>query len=667
MNLFSKKTWLFALTLIQIFFCFNLFGQSHMDLDSLLNLEIQIGESTEAIDLFIAIGQQYENHDIPKAKYYYKKAEGLSKKLNLEKEYIRFIHNYTFLLNLEGKFDSSLYLNRKAMEMSMALNDTINLFKALVNTGSVYRQIGDYKNAISHILEGKKYLEIYGDEIAVAQLNDQLQLLYSDLRQHQKAISHGVLAVEYLRKSGEWYLLAIALNNLGLNYINIQEYQKAKEIFDEIIPISQKLNDKLILGSAYLNLSDIAIRQQDYRLLWKYNAEAVRIYEELGTPDGLSSALRGSSILKIHEGKLNDAKKYAEASYRIAKENRLRAQQQNALITLGNIYYMLHEINQAEKFHLEAGILQDSLIAENVQQEILNLERKYESEKMMLALSRLEAEKKLQESNLKRQKLTIWTLIISTGLLMIIIFIYYRYHIQKQKLKDQQIQHLETEKILTATESLWKGEEKERSRIAKELHDGLGSLLSGLRFSIQSINGENTYPEKITVLVEKSLSVLDKSISELRSLAHNLIPEALEKLGLKAALGDFCGSFASDNSPKIKFQAIGWSNEKIDPNVELTVFRIAQELINNSIKHANASEILVQLTKDEAVLLLDIEDNGIGFDPEINGHSKGMGWSNIRTRINYLQAKLNLQTEKGKGTSVHIEVPLPKNSNLVNT
>ncbi len=220
----------------------------------------------------------------------------------------------------------------------------------------------------------------------------------------------------------------------------------------------------------------------------------------------------------------------------------------------------------------------------------------------------------------------------------------------------QRISELETEKKLLATEAVLKGEEQERSRLAKDLHDGLGGLLSGIKYSFQNIKSNLVMTTENHQAFERGMDMLDTSIKEMRRVAHNMMPEALVKFGLDTALKDFCNDINQTAVLQVTYQSIELENVSIDQTTSITIYRIVQELIHNSMKHAAAKTAIVQLSKTDGKISITVEDDGKGFDTVILNHSKGIGWSNIKSRVDFLNGKLDVQSGPGKGTSVHIEL-----------
>jgi signal transduction histidine kinase len=236
---------------------------------------------------------------------------------------------------------------------------------------------------------------------------------------------------------------------------------------------------------------------------------------------------------------------------------------------------------------------------------------------------------------------------------LLISFLSYRTYKQNQLLQQQQIVQLQNEKLLLATESILKGQEDERSRLAQDLHDGLGGMLSGVKLTLSAMKGNMILPEESARLFTKAFEQLDSSIGEMRRVAHNMMPEALVKLGLQQALLDYCDGINTSNRLSIKCEFHGLES-RLDNSTEIIVYRIVQELLNNIIKHADASNVLVQVIKKDAELDITIEDDGSGFIKEEAVAKKGAGLKNIQSRVDYLKGELDIKSVPGKGTSVHI-------------
>ncbi|MDN5205058.1 PAS domain S-box protein [Fulvivirgaceae bacterium BMA10] len=204
------------------------------------------------------------------------------------------------------------------------------------------------------------------------------------------------------------------------------------------------------------------------------------------------------------------------------------------------------------------------------------------------------------------------------------------------------------------------GQEQERKRVAKELHDGLGQSLSAINLNLNALEPElEIFNQKFRSTYNKLKLLLENTISDVKTISHNLMPRILENYGLVKALDYLFGFIDETNQIKINFQPYGLEC-RVDPKVEIALYRIVQELMNNILKHAQSKEVNVQLVKHEDSIVLLIEDDGRGFDiASVNQvSSDGFGLKNIATRVKALDGLLELDSTPGKGTSVTVELPI---------
>jgi signal transduction histidine kinase len=297
--------------------------------------------------------------------------------------------------------------------------------------------------------------------------------------------------------------------------------------------------------------------------------------------------------------------------------------------------------------------LKDTIYDAATSAKIAELEINYQTAKKEKDILQLQQETKDKTNSIQKNKTITYVLLGSFLTLLFISFLSYRTYKQKQLLQQQQIKQLQNEKLLLATESILKGQEDERSRLAQDLHDGLGGMLSGVKLTLSAMKGNIILPEESARLFTKAFEQLDSSIGEMRRVAHNMMPEALVKLGLQQALLDYCDGINTSNHLSIKCEFHGLEN-RLDNSTEIIVYRIVQELLNNIIKHAEASNVLVQVIKKDTELDITVEDDGIGFNKEQVLIKKGAGLKNIQSRVDYLKGELDIKSTPGKGTSVHI-------------
>ncbi len=491
-----------------------------------------------------------------------------------------------------------------------------------------------------------------------------------------------------------------ALLGLGLSYYQIEQFPKSEELIYKSLNLANKHNYKTGIGSAKMQVASVLADNDNqtgkdtFRIIITMVTESLNLWEKLKDTVRILAAydriaqhyadynLFDSALLFVDKTKalvLDTAKDYGfhyfitgKIIYQKAKnENNNKAGLELALSFFdkslmynikyknrkqeawcydwkSNCYRKLENFKEAHSNLFKYSIKYSDIINEENFRKITSLERSGELQKK---------EKEIDKSKARNR------LLISSSLgLLALLALGYRNFKNKQKvsaqqheLQKQKIAELEKDKQLLAIDAMLKGQEEERSRIAKDLHDGLGGMLSGTKLSFINMKENLVLTPENATLFDKSLSMLDNTIADLRKVAHNLMPEALVKFGLDEAVKDFCNSVQTSSTLKVVYQKIG-QNRKLTNTAEVFTYRIIQELINNAVKHANATQILVQLNTGMDKLLITVEDDGKGFDINKIANSKGAGMDNIKYRVQYFNGKLDIVTAPGNGTSINIEL-----------
>ncbi|MBP8766093.1 MAG: sensor histidine kinase [Ferruginibacter sp.] len=627
-------------------------AQGDRVIDSMLQVLKTTKEDTNKVILLLNIGEQYERVAPETSKQYYHQSLQLSQKIGYKPGEIKFASYYTAVLNMQGRFDSSLLLNKKALVLAKQMKEELSIAKTTINTANSFHMISKEDSAIYYYMQALPILDKLGNKRMLGIAYSNLQNIYTELTQYQKAIEYGKKGLEIFDNEVEDPLnQSYCLTNLGIVYSSLKRLDSAEIYFTEALQISRHISDQYAESAILLDLGDIHYKLGRLEEARKTFDKAYLIAKEMDLAETQAIALKGIAMYNLEKKNFPLARMYADSALIIALKNDSRKQTLKLYNLLADISYASQDFRAAHQFEEKEDALRDSINADNLLELSTEFETKYETEKKEIKIL-------LQQNQLKQKSTFIYFLSAGVIAMLIISLLIYRNYRNRQKLQQAKIEELETEKQLTATEAVLKGEEQERTRLAKDLHDGLGGMLSGIKFSLSNMKENLIMTPGNAQAFERSIDMLDSSIREMRRVAHSMMPEVLMKYGLDTAVKEYCNEIGRSGVLRINYQSVGMTGVNPEQITAVTVYRIVQELVNNSIKHAAAKNVLVQLhfSPKEKQLAITVEDDGKGFDTTLLKQSTGIGWSNIQNRVEFLKGKLDVNSSIGKGTSVLIEI-----------
>ncbi|TRX21617.1 sensor histidine kinase [Flavobacterium franklandianum] len=342
---------------------------------------------------------------------------------------------------------------------------------------------------------------------------------------------------------------------------------------------------------------------------------------------------------------------YLNKGIEMAIRDSLTSQLLNLYYLKTNLKYAERNYYEAEKYGLKYDSVNNMINEGEMSKYSLDLEQRYKVEKK-------DKEILLLEKNQTRQKTFIYSLAAIAISLLLFIYLLYRNYTARKRIAEQKIIQLHQEKKIDATQNMIQGEEQERTRLARDLHDGLGGILTGVKYQLNSMKGNVILSEENAFTFTKSISQIDEAIAEMRRVAHNMMPEELLKFGLDQTLKSYCDSVCLSSELTVSYQSFGM-DDRLEQTNEIVLYRIVQELLTNTLKHANATKSNIQLSKNGHLISLTVEDNGKGFDVNAQQIASkltryGIGLSNINHRVEYLNGRIDIKSDN-RGTSTHIE------------
>jgi len=533
-------------------------------------------------------------------------------------------------------------------------NHGFTLGNLYISLGLSYSMINDWENAQLNYQKAIRENEKANDSVGTALAYLDMAYIFSDVSDWVNASINLKRSTNYLNVASDKSYQITIFSSLAEAYSRLNMLNESRTYLQKSDSLIHLVPDPDGKTFYFIAKGENALSAGNYPEAFAAIRSSLEYARQWGDSAFVAKALENMGRLYRAVGKYDEAAFYLLQSNRIAVKYNYMPQRKNTLKELFNLY---KENNQPQKAVIageELFTISDSLaLVQNNNRRII-MDAVFESENKEKKITLLEQEKELQQLRLKQKNNFNYILIVSATTLLIISLLSYRNYSQKQKLQQLRINELETEKHLTATEAVLKGEEQERTRLAKDLHDGLGGLLSGVKFSLSNMKDNLIVTPDNMAVFERSLDMIDASIRELRHVAHNMMPETLTKFGLDEALKEYCNILNGTRLLRVRYQSLGME-ARPEKSLEIVVYRIIQELLNNILKHASASEAFVQLVRETNRLNVVVEDNGKGFDTAILEKNKGAGWMNIRSRVDYLKGQLDIHSEEGKGTLVNIE------------
>jgi two-component system, NarL family, sensor kinase len=578
--------------------------------------------------------------------------------------------NYTLGLATAYRLRGVLYVDRVVLDsgklfydkaFQLIKNERGHAFRRQIgmlthNYGVIHHHRQAYDSATTYYLAAANIYRQIGEDGLLFFPFTNLTTIHSFLKDNKKALQYAKGSYEAAKKLNDPGKLIMAINSEMSIRIELGHYDSV------IVPLRRNLVHATRLENHYARGKAANLVAQyfgdgrnRYDSALFYRRIALKMMQKINNQYETAGMFQNMGYDYKQIGNYDSAVHYLVRATALARALGLDQVVHYSISNLAEAEEKRGNIGSAYSYLKEYIIVNDSLLARNNREQVYELEAKYETAKNAMHIRELQANSRLQEMAIRQKNIVTYIILGGTLILVILFFLSYRNYRQKQRIQQQRISELEIEKQLTAAEAVLKGEEQERTRLAKDLHDGLGGMLSGMKYSLNMMKGNLIMTAENQLAFERSMDMLDSSIMEMRRVAHNMMPEALVRFGLDVALRDFCNDINKSGALQITYQSYGLANENLDQTTSITLYRIVQELISNSIRHSSSKTAVVQVTRTEHSLSVTVEDEGIGFDTSILKKSKGIGWTNIQHRVEFLKGKLDVNSEPGKGTSVHIE------------
>ena len=594
--------------------------------------------------------------------------------------------------------DKAMGLLLRAQDESRKAMYLQGLLKAKVALGKTYIHKGLYKEAQRTFAEARLLCraDASGEE-ELAEICNGLAQIAHIRGDYEQAMTYLLQAAAVAEKIPLPSLLGKVYCNMATVLLQVGKEDESMYYLDKGEQIARQEKDYEILGSIliskgiiYSNRKRTDSAERMYRTAMQIGTEhgiggvthismtnLGHVYLERDSPQAALPLLLGTKALQGNITRFNRnvaLRLLGDAYFRLHDYDKAEQCLQDALKTarqlhIGNDLLMIHQTlaqvaaargryQEAYRYQTIYTKLKDSFENSESRKNMNLLEVKYrtaEKDKSIIA-NRLLITR--QQARIMKNKVWLWNI---TGGFLVLVFIFILFYRYKQKLQAERFSTLEKEKEIRAMQSMIYGEEKERSRLARELHDGIGGMLASLKMNFSSL--EKKHRELMYAPdYQETMQILDDTMNEVRRTAHNLMPELILRYGLVEALRIFCSRLQKGQHIAIDFQCLGTVSLG-NGNVALTLYRMIQELLHNIVKHASATRALLQISQHDGMLHIILEDNGIGIRPG-DGDSNGIGLANMQSRIAALDGRMSIDSIPGTGTSIYIELDVSKTDKI---
>lgn len=485
----------------------------------------------------------------------------------------------------------------------------------LSNICEVYSKMHNYRNLLPYANKSFALARELDSPLAMGRAMNYIAAAREGERKPEEAIRAQEKALQYFITAGDSASMAASYNNLGYYLRQANEDEKAVVYYKKALDIAEATGDAYSLMGYYKNVGSVYSETGRLKEAQIYLDKAWSCVTPESAPEELITLHRALGDLRVRQGRGKEAFPYYQ-----------RAIQMN-----------------------------DSIFSEELARQFSDMQVKYEAEKKNSENLQLQNENALKTTELNRSRLIQVSLIAGIVLLgLVFLLLYNRNRFRQRRLMDAELlrqKQLRSNAVIEA-------EENERTRIARDLHDGIGQQLSAARLNVsglQSLARDKTGEE--SMLLQNALALLDESVKEVRQVSHQMMANTLLRSGLPHAVKEFMDRIGS-RYLRVNLEIDGLA-QRLDPGTEIVIFRVLQEAVNNIMRHANATEITLQMVKYDAELSVLVEDNGNGFHvEEVLRSNSGLGLRNIRSRVEFLNGQVFFDSYPGKGTTVNISIPL---------
>ena len=624
-------------------------------IDSLRNLYTKEKDTEKRLKLFYFIGKENKELNLESAFKYADTLEKLSKTAGSLSGQALALELRGSSYKDSGKLDNAIELFYRTLELESKNKNQKGIAKAYNNLGATYADLYKHDSAVVNYLKSIDVSEKSGDWSSVASGYSNLGNVYVNQQSYAKGIGYLEQALKIRLEHGEEKKCIYTYNNLSVAYSNKGDIPKALEFAKKGVELAIKYDNKFLAGVLLGGICHLYLEAKKGNEAIPYCEKSIAYLEEAKRDKNLVFPLVN---LAAAYNLLNQPEKsliYSKKGYDIMLKSKLIDPLGVYYEEMGKSYEKLGNVKEAIIWYKKLMILNDSLFKVANVKNLAEIDTKYQTQKKETEIATQKLKITQQEGSLFRQRTWIIGLFSSIILIGLLAFLYYnRLRLKQKAILDAAI--IKEQKL--GLNAVIEAQDAERKRIAKDLHDGIAQELVALHLGMSALKHKlaKTSPNDANDLNELSQQLND-SCTEVRNISHTMMPPTLELHGLAPSLELLLRNTFQHTTLHFEFDCIDVP-ANLDEKVKIGIYRIAQELLNNIVKHAQAAEVWVKLFSAENSLVLRIEDNGKGFDYEDARMKGSMGLLNILSRVNTLNGVFSFEPAAKRGAVSVVKIPI---------
>ena len=543
----------------------------------------------------------------------------------------------------------------KSLTVFEEVGDSLEIGKSYLSLAQMCLEKGLFDQALAKNLLAMEIFESLSNNVFLNRVYDTMAQVYSANNDYANAAKYFHRAYQLSVDRKDTVNIGVGLSNLTAVHEYLKNYDSVTFYYNKAVPLLTLTNNIGALGNANQVMGNAQMKQGYFSESENSFKSALINYGKVGYSLGVAETYFNYGALKDTMGVTNEAIDLFQKALVISRNEGGTEIPNLASQKLKLLYAKLGNYKLAFEMSLLNDTLESNFMSLEKQQLIASLETEFRTKEKEQQIALQQSALSAQEARLERNQALIIGLALIALLLIALVVLVKNRSKKKEQLIKQEAQLKLREAELNAVIN---SQERERNRFARDLHDGFGQLISVLKLNLSGLTDKDAqHPEKRLEVFKNGESVINDMYAELRSICFDLMPQTLVKKGITTALKEFGDRITQ--SKKVVCEVIVFSNkERLPGIVEISLFRICQEWVNNVMKYAEASHITIQLTIDETELTLTVEDDGKGFDGELFYSGKGNGWKNIQTRLNLIKGEFDLDTTQGRrGTMMTVNLP----------